>query len=91
MFLRGMGFTFDDTDQKGVASSLAEMHRLIAANPRNREVIFTYIGGEEVNASPPTPITAMSINFRDLPALPGGDRRGGGKRWTSAKRQECLR
>ena len=25
----GMGFTFDDTDTKGVASPLAEMHRLI--------------------------------------------------------------
>ena len=30
----GMGFTFDDTDRKGVASSLAEMRRLIAANAR---------------------------------------------------------
>ena len=48
----GMGFTFDDTDKKGVASSRAEMHRLIKSDPRNREVIFPYIGGEEVNTSP---------------------------------------
>ena len=41
----GMGFTFDDTDKKGVASSLAEMHRLIAKDPRNAERIFPYIGG----------------------------------------------
>ena len=33
----GMGFTFDDTDRKGVASSLAEMRRLIAAEPQERE------------------------------------------------------
>ena len=48
----GMGFTFDDTDRKGVASSLAEMHRLIESDARNREVIFPYIGGEEINTSP---------------------------------------
>ena len=48
----GMGFTFDDTDTKGVASSLAEMTRLIEQDPRNGEVIFPYIGGREVNTSP---------------------------------------
>ena len=48
----GMGFTFDDTDQKGVASSLAEMRRLVELKPRNREVIFPYLGGQEVNTSP---------------------------------------
>ena len=31
----GMGFTFDDTDRKGVATPLAEMHRLIQENPGN--------------------------------------------------------
>ena len=36
----GMGFTFDDTDTKGVASPLAEMNRLIDAEPHNREAIF---------------------------------------------------
>ncbi len=48
----GMGFTFDDTDRKGVATPLAEMRRLIEADPKNQEVIFPYIGGEEVNSSP---------------------------------------
>ena len=48
----GMGFTFDDTDQKGVASPLAEMRRLIELNPCNQEVILPYLGGQEVNASP---------------------------------------
>ena len=37
-YVLGMGFTFDDTDRKGVASSLADMQRLIDSDPRNREV-----------------------------------------------------
>ena len=63
----GMGFTFDDTDRNGVASPLAEMHRLIEANPRNRQAIFPYIGGEEVNTSPTHAHHRYVINFRDWP------------------------
>ncbi len=63
----GMGFTFDDTDRKGVATPLSEMNRLIAANPRNREVIFPYIGGKEVNDSPTHAHHRYVINFRDWP------------------------
>ena len=63
----GMGFTFDDTDSKGVATPLAEMRRLIGENPRNQEVIFPYIGGEEVNASPTHAHHRYVINFRDRP------------------------
>ena len=48
----GQGFTFDDTDRNGVASTLVEMQRLISHNRRNTERIFPYIGGEEVNDSP---------------------------------------
>ena len=61
----GMGFTFDDTDKKGVASSRAEMHRLIKSDPRNREVIFPYIGGEEVNTSPTHAHHRYVINFAE--------------------------
>ena len=63
----GMGFTFDDTDKRGVASPLAEMRRLIEDNPRNRETIFSYIGGEEVNTSPTHAHHRYVINFRDYP------------------------
>ena len=63
----GMGFTFDDTDKKGVASPLAEMHRLIEADPHNREAIFPYIGGEEVNTSPTHAHHRYVINFHDYP------------------------
>ena len=63
----GMGFTFDDTDTKGVATPLAEMQRLLRENPRNREVIFPYIGGQEVNTSPAHAHHRYVINFRDYP------------------------
>jgi hypothetical protein len=63
----GMGFTFDDTDKKGVASSLAEMHRLIAKDPRNAERIFPYIGGKEVNDSPTHTHHRYVISFEDFP------------------------
>ncbi|HEX4996921.1 MAG TPA: DNA methyltransferase [Terriglobia bacterium] len=59
----GMGFTFDDTDSKGVASSLAEMHRLIEGNPQNQEVILPYIGGEELNTSATHAHHRFVINF----------------------------
>jgi hypothetical protein len=59
----GMGFTFDDTDTKGVATPIAEMQRLIAADPRNGEVIFPYIGGQEVNDSPTHAHDRYVINF----------------------------
>ena len=63
----GMGFTFDDTDKKGVASPLAEMRRLIEADPHNAEAIFPYIGGEEVNTSPTHAHHRYVISFRDYP------------------------
>ena len=51
-YILGMGFTFDDTDQKGVATPLSVMHRSIDLNPKNREAIFPYIGGRELNDNP---------------------------------------
>jgi hypothetical protein len=63
----GMGFTFDDNDRKGVASSLAEMHRLVGKDPRNDERIFPYIGGKEVNDSPTQAHHRYVINFEDFP------------------------
>ena len=63
----GMGFTFDDTDKKGVATPLARMRRLIDENPKNQEVILPYIGGEEVNTSPTHAYHRYVINFWDFP------------------------
>ena len=66
-YVLGMGFTFDDTDRKGVASSLADMQRLLEANPRNKDAICPYIGGEEVNTSPIHAHHRYVINFQDYP------------------------
>jgi hypothetical protein len=62
----GMGFTFDDTDKSGVAAPIAEMHRLIAKDPRNAQRIFPYIGGEEVNDSPTHAHHRYIINFGQM-------------------------
>jgi hypothetical protein len=64
--LLGMGFTFDDTDSKNVASPISEMNRLIAKDLRNKERIFPYIGGEEVNNSPTLSNHRFAINFGDM-------------------------
>ena len=61
----GMGFTFDDTDKKGVATPLSEMHSLIEQDGRNQEVISPYIGGEEVNNSPIHAFHRYAIDFFD--------------------------
>ena len=66
-YVLGMGFTFDDTDRKGVATPLAEMRHLIEKNPRNRDAIFPYIGGEEVNSSSTHSHHRYVINFQDWP------------------------
>ena len=63
----GMGFTFDDTDSKGVATPLAEMRRLVEEKPRYQEVILPYIGGAEANTSPTHAHHRYVINFRDWP------------------------
>ena len=86
----GMGFTFDDNDKKGVASPLAVMQRLIEANPRNREVIFPYIGGKEVNTSPTQAYHRYVINFDNFPLR----REDSNVSWAtmgSRQRAECLR
>lgn len=59
----GMGFTFDDKDTKGAASPIAEMKRLTDQNLRNQEVIYPYIGGQEVNTSPTHAHHRYVINF----------------------------
>ena len=81
-YVLGMGFTFDDTDKKGVASPLAEMRRLIEADPRNREVIFPYIGGEEVNTSPTHAHHRYVINFRDWPLRRADRQAQASQTWT---------
>ena len=66
----GMGFTFDDSvpadnDSPGIPSPISTMERIIAEDPKNAEVIFPYIGGEEVNSSPTHAHHRYVIDFRD--------------------------
>ena len=89
-FVLGMGFTFDDTDTKGVASPLAEMRRLITEDPRNGDVIFPYIGGLEVNNHPRHEHHRYVINFRDWP-LRRGEVGGGWMRESNEQRRKWLR
>jgi hypothetical protein len=65
-YVLGMGFTFDDTNKKGEASPLAEMHRLVAKAPRNAEIIFPYLGGEELNDSPTQSHHRYVIDFGEM-------------------------
>lgn len=48
----GMGFTFSDTDSRGVASPLGLMREIVEKQPRNQERIFPFLGGDEVNNHP---------------------------------------
>ena len=85
----GMGFTFDDTDKKGVATSLVKMRRLIRDNPHNGRAIFPYIGGQEVNNDLYHAHHRYVINFRDYPLR----RQELGLEWATSslnKRKECL-
>jgi hypothetical protein len=63
--IKGMGFTFDDTNSN--ASSIFEMQQLLAKNPKNAELIFPFIGGEEINSSPTHSHHRYVINFDESP------------------------
>ena len=83
----GMGFTFDDTDAKGIATPLGEMHQLTLTNPRNADVIFPHIGGQELNTSPTHSHHRYVISFWDYPLL----RARLEKEWRNASGDERLK
>jgi len=62
----GVGFTFDDKDTTGIASPIKMAEDLIQANPRNRERIFPYLGGEELNDEPTQKPSRLIIDFGDM-------------------------
>ena len=64
--LLGMGFTFDDSDAADEANSIAFKDELIRKNSRNADLIFPYIGGEEVNDSPTHEHRRFAINFGEM-------------------------
>lgn len=60
----GMGFTFDDKNPS--ATSLATMRSILDASPRNRERVFPFIGGEDINSDPLQGSGRFIIDFADL-------------------------
>ena len=80
----GMGFTFDDQDTDGVATPISEMNHLLEEDPKNGEIIFPYIGGQEVNSSPTHAHRRYVINFKDYPLM----RMNLGKEWINAGHKE---
>ena len=58
----GMGFTFEEEDN-GVASSIKKMNDLFTENPRNKQIVFPYLGGEEVNDDPAQKHRRFIMNF----------------------------
>ena len=69
-YVLGMGFTFDDSEladeeTPGTPSPTATMERLIAQSQKNAEVIFPYIGGDEVNDTPAHVHHRYVVDFRD--------------------------
>jgi hypothetical protein len=63
----GMGFTFDDSDKKRIASPLSRMNDLVTANRSNQNRIFPYLGGEEINDDPEHRHHRYVINFESFP------------------------
>ena len=86
--LLGLGFTFDDVAvaRGKPASPVAEMHRLIAHDPRNAERIFPYLGGEEVNSDPRHAHRRWCIDFNDFPL----QREPMAKTWAAMDARECA-
>ena len=59
----GMGFTFDDTDTKGVATPIAEMNELIAKDPRNARAdlsLHRRRGSQRLADARPSPRTSST-------------------------------
>jgi hypothetical protein len=63
-YVLGMGFTFDDANPD--ATPLAEMDSLVTRDQRNKERIFPYLGGEELNTHPEQKHHRYVINFADM-------------------------
>lgn len=68
--IRGKGFLFDDGAQD--ATPLAEMNKLIELNPKNKDIIRPFLGGEDLNNSPNLKPTRYVIDFGEMPLADAG-------------------
>ncbi|MCI0664799.1 MAG: hypothetical protein L0220_27365 [Acidobacteria bacterium] len=67
----------------GFVLTTEEAHELIAKDTRNRDVLFPYLNGEDLNSRPDQSPSRWVINFRDWPL----DRSAEGS-WFSANKKE---
>ena len=85
-----MGFTFDDTDNRGIANPISLMRELIQKDPRNAERIFPFLGGEEINDNSNHAAYRYIINFEKFPLL----KKDLGYLWidlSEEKKKSCIR
>jgi N-6 DNA Methylase len=61
----GSGFLFEENPSDG-ASSIVEMNQLMERDPLQRELVFSYMGGEEFNDSPTQSARRFVINFGEM-------------------------
>ena len=63
------GIAFQGSNVLGLGFTMApeEAARLIQRNTRNRDVLFPYINGEDLNSRPDCSASRWVINFRDWP------------------------
>jgi hypothetical protein len=62
--IKGQGFLFADDDP--ATTSLAEMRRLLDVDSGNRDRIFSYLGGEDLNNSPTCSAPRFVISFGEM-------------------------
>lgn len=61
----GSGFLFEASPSES-SSTIDDMDRIIASDPRCRDVIYSYMGGEELNTSPTQSASRYVIDFGEM-------------------------
>ena len=90
-FIHGAGFTFDDElARRGEASSTELMCKLLEKDPRNKDRIFPYTGGEEITSHPRQMTSRWVIDFEDYPLRRIPTERSWSQ-MSSGEQEECLR
>ncbi|MDT3395400.1 hypothetical protein RKE29_01835 [Streptomyces sp. B1866] len=64
---RGKSFQGSNVLGKGFILESDQAHELIARDPRNKDVLFPYLNGEDLNSRPDCSASRWVINFHDWP------------------------
>lgn len=62
-YVHGPGFLFDDSDATGLSSPTSLVRQLVRSNPRNKDRIFPYVGGADLNEQPVLEPRRFVIDF----------------------------